>query len=473
MNDAEKISSLRAQLAELEGNNSASQAADHEHRSGAGRAVAATILIVVACVLAPLSVVSVWASTIVSDTDRYVETVAPVADDPGVQAAIADQVTTAIMDSLDIQGLTTDVVNTLAAQPNMPPRVADALPALAAPLTRGIEDFTRTQAANLMASPQFKTVWDEVNRAAHAQVVKVLEGNAGGAISAQNGQITLNLGPVIEEVKARLVDRGFALAEKVPAIDKNFVLVESTGITKLQRGYSLLNALGLWLPFIALGSLAGGVMLARDRRRALLRGALGVTGAMIVLGVTLTLVRTLYVETTPGNVLTSESAGNVFDILIRFLRTGLRATAVLALLVALAAFLTGPSPSARRARSLFDRGIGSARSGADAAGWHLDPVTKWVTAHRNGLRLTVFIIGGLTLMFWAQPTPWTVVGVAVVVALALAVIAFLGRPPEPRAALIPRQATAEDVPSGAESSSPHDSVEPPQTSGTGSGPRQR
>jgi hypothetical protein len=36
------------------------------------RAVVATLLIVVACVLAPLSVVAVWTRQQVTDTDRYV-----------------------------------------------------------------------------------------------------------------------------------------------------------------------------------------------------------------------------------------------------------------------------------------------------------------------------------------------------------------------------------------------------------------
>jgi hypothetical protein len=429
MNDAEELARLRARVAELEAAQRTGLATRPTTDHNAPRAFTAGVVLVLACLLAPLSVVSVWASSVVSDTDRYVETVAPIARDPGVQTAIAEEVTTAIMDSLDVAGLVTEALDTIATQQNMPPRVADALPALAAPLTRGIEGFTRTQARSLLASAEFETVWADVNRAAHAQVVKVLEGDTSGAISTEDDRIVLNLGPVIEEVKARLVDRGFALAEKVPSIDKQFVLVESSGITKAQRYYSLLDALGVWLPIVALGLFATGVLLARDRRRALFRGALGVTGAMVALGVGLTLVRTLYVETTPGDVLTAQSAGHVFDTLVRFLRTGLRATAVAGLVVALGAFLTGPSPAAVRARVAFDRGMTSARGGADAAGWHLEPVGTWVYAHRGPLRLATVIGGGLTLMFWSAPTVWTVVAVALLVSLVLSVIAFLGRPP--------------------------------------------
>ena len=50
-----------------------------------------TLLIVVACVLAPLSVVSVWARGEVTDTSRYVQTVAPLASDPAVQQAVTNR----------------------------------------------------------------------------------------------------------------------------------------------------------------------------------------------------------------------------------------------------------------------------------------------------------------------------------------------------------------------------------------------
>ena len=52
----------------------------------------ATLLIVLACVLAPLSAVAVWTRNQVTNTDRYVETVSPLADDPAIQAAITDQI---------------------------------------------------------------------------------------------------------------------------------------------------------------------------------------------------------------------------------------------------------------------------------------------------------------------------------------------------------------------------------------------
>lgn len=437
MNDVSEVERLRTKVAELEARLATGEPPPATR--GAGRrspwwAVGSAVLITLACVLAPLSVASVWASTELSDADAYVETVAPLADDPAVQRAIANEVTDVIFENLDVEAVTTDALNTLANQPNVPPRVADVLPGLAIPITNGVESFTRDQVNRLVASPQFAQLWDQVNRVAHEQVTTLLSGEQGGALSAQGNTITLNLGPIIDEVKTRLVDRGFTLASKVPSIDKSFVLVQSDSISQAQGFYSLLNTLGVWLPVAVLVLFVAGVVLARDRRRALLKGALGLTAAMVVLGVVLALARTWYVGTTPADILNEQAAGGVFDTLLRFLKTGLRMVAVVGLVLALAAFLTGPSTFAVKTRATLEGGIGSMRGGAESAGWHTGRFGTWVYAHRRALQVSVAILGGLVLMFWTRPTGWVVVGIAVAVVLLLGVVEFLATPPAQPAA---------------------------------------
>jgi len=438
MSDDSEVEHLRARVAELEAQSS-EPAEPPDRRRAASRsgwwAALSGALITLACVLAPLSVASVWAKAELSDTDQYVKTVAPLAEDPAVQRSIANQVTRVVLDNVDLQGITTDALKTLAQQPNVPPRVAAALPGLAVPITNGVESFTRTQVNKLVASPQFATLWSQVNRVAHQQVVKLLEGNQGGAISAQGNTVTLNLGPIIAQVKNRLVAEGFSLASNIPTVDRSFVLVQSDAITQAQGFYQLLNTLGFWLPVIALALLIAGVVVARDRRRALLKGALGVTGAMLVLGVALAVFRSIYVGSTPLNVLTEQAAGDVFDTLVRFLRTSIRALAVLGLIVAAGAFLTGPSTASVRTRRALGGGIGSLRGGAEAAGWQTGRVGTWTYAHKRALRITAVIAGGLVLMFWTSPTAWVVVVTALVVLLVMAVIEFLAQPPATPAAV--------------------------------------
>ncbi|MFC4787204.1 hypothetical protein ACT8ZV_22195 [Nocardioides sp. MAHUQ-72] len=431
MSQTQDVEVLRARIAELEARLATAEAPPEEKHHVRGLSAVAGVLVVLACVLAPLSVTSVWASRVISDTDQYVKTVAPLIDDPGVQAALADQVTQAVLDNIDVERVTSGTLDALAAQKGVPPAVSSAIPGLQIALVNGINGFVADQVDKIIASDQFAQVWDQVNRVAHEQIVVLLSGEQGGAVTAQGDSVTLNLGPVVDEVKSRLVAQGFTLAEKIPTVDKTFVLVQSSSVTKVQWAYSALEKLGTWLPFIAVALLVGGVLLARDRRRALLRGGLGIAAAMILLGVALAVARTWYVNETPGNVLTPEAAGSVFDTLVRFLRTGLRAVGVLGLVLAFTAFLSGPSTAAARTRHAFTHGIGSVRGSAEAAGWHTGRLGTWTWAHRTALRLTAAILGGVVLMFWNQPTGWVVVGIALVVVLVLAVIEFLARPPAP------------------------------------------
>jgi hypothetical protein len=387
-----RIEELQSQL-ETERTRKESSMEEAQRHHPRGLSVLAGILVVLACVLAPLSVTSVWANRIVSDTDQYVKTVAPLADNPEVQAVLTDEVTQAVLDNVDVQGVTHDALGALASQRDLRPAVAAALPGLEGALVQGIENFVHDQVASFIASDQFAQLWDEVNRVAHAQVVRLLSGNTSGVVTTQGDSVTLNLAPIIEQVKSALVAKGFTLASSIPQVNRSFVLMQSSSITK-----------------------------------ALLRGCLGLAGAMVVLGVGLAVMRTWYVDTTPGNVLSSSAAGDVFDTLVRFLRTALRAVGVLALVLAFTAFVSGPSPSALRTRRSFTHGIGSLRGSAEAAGWQTGRVGTWTYTHRKALRWTVAGLGGLVLVLWSQPTAWVVLVIALVVLLLLAVIEFVGRP---------------------------------------------
>jgi hypothetical protein len=446
MTEAAEVDRLRARVVELE-----SQLADHggvggpRRRRRAGRATASAVLIAIGCILMPFSVLAVWTSNQISDTDRYVDTIAPLADDPGVQAAIATNVTAAIVERLDVQAVATEALNTIADQPNVPPRVAAVLPGLSVPLSNGVESFVRDQVGEFVASPQFATIWQQANRVAHEQLVKLLEGNQGGAVTAGNGEVTLELGPIVAQVKQRLLDRGFDLANNIPTVQKSFVLVRSDAVTKAQGVYRLLNTLGNWLPFIALAFFAVGVYLARDHRHALLAGALGGVGALLALGVLIAVARLLYLDAVPADVLPRDAAASVFDTLVRFLRTGLRAVAVLGLVVALAAFAVGPSTTALRGRRALARGISTLGTGAGRAGWSSGSFGVWLAAHKRAVDLGLVALGALVLTFWARPTAAVVVMIAVAVLILVLVVEFLAFRPTPA---VPEQRAESLAPEG-------------------------
>lgn len=401
-------------------------------------AVVSGILIILACLMAPLSVVAVWANTQVMDTDQYVRTVAPLAQDPGVQAAVAAEVTSAVLEAVDADELAKGLLDSMAERPNMPPRIAAVLPSLAGPINGAVEDFVGAEVDRIVAGDRFAKLWSGANRVAHEQVVRLLAGDRYGVVTAQDDAVTLNLAPIIAEVKQDLVEQGFELASNIPEGDRSFVLMQSSAVTTSQDAYRWLSLAGPWLPVVALLLFGFGVLAAGDRRRAVLRGALGVVAAMLLAGAALAVFSATYVSSTPVGVLDPVVAGNVFDTLVHFLRIGIRAVAVLALIVAVVAYLSGPSAAARGSRSIFEGAIAGLRGDAEEAGWRSGKAGVWFHAHRVLLRTVVLIVGGLVVLFWPSPSGWVIVGIAVVVALVIAALEFLAQPPAVQTA-VPRE----------------------------------
>jgi hypothetical protein len=425
-----ELERLRAEVATLRSRLEARGVVAKGHMAAARqrwRTVVASLLIVVACLLAPLSVVAVWASNQVSDTDRYVQTMAPLAHDPAIQDAVANQIATQIFTYVNVNGLTTEAVDALASR-GLPPRVADGLRALSGPAANGVQSFARSQIGKVVQSDAFANAWVRINRAAHAAVVKALTGQGGGAVTIKDNTVSVNLAPFIQTVKQQLTADGFSLAARIPQVNASFVLFQSDQISRARAGFNLLNTLGNWLPIIALLLIAIGVYVAKDHRRALVGAGLGVAAAMVVLALGLVIFRSVYLNAVPAQVLPHDAAAVLYDTIVRFLRLGLRAVLVLGLVVAAGAFLTGQSVTAVRARQGLAHAIGWLRGSAERAGLRTGPVGVWVGAHKRALRVGAVAVAGLALVFWGRPTGKVVILLAVLLLVVLALIEFLGQP---------------------------------------------
>jgi hypothetical protein len=401
------------------------------------RSIVATLMIVVACVLAPLSVVAIWTRNQVTNTDRYVATITPLASDPAVQQAITDQITAQVFTYIDIQALTTQVADALSTRVEgrgLPPQAAAALQGLAGPVANGVQGFVRTQVERVVQSDAFADAWVQANRVAHDALVAALTGEGGGAVTVAGDTVTLNLAPFIQTVKQRLVAQGFTLAERIPQVDASFVLFQSQDITRAQRAFNLLNTLGVWLPVIAIVLLVLGVYVAKDHRRALVGAALGVAVSMVVLALGLTVFRSIYLDAVPATVLPHDAAAVLYDTIVRFLRLGLRTVLVLGLVVAAGAFLSGQSVTAVRTRQGLSNGIGWLAGGAERAGFSTGPVGTWVYANKKALRIGAVALAALALVFWGRPTGKVVLGLTLALLVVLAIIQFLARPADRTAA---------------------------------------
>ncbi|MGW2086756.1 hypothetical protein [Streptomyces sp. NPDC001880] len=406
--ESAELEELRARVAVLEAR------APARHRPRA-RSFLAVLLVLVAAVLTPLSIVSAWAKNQIGDTDNYVAMMAPLASDSDVQAAVSDRVTGAVMQHLDVKALLADV------SPADRPVLDKALSQLNAPITTGISNFVHGTVEKFVSSDAFATVWTDLNRAAHSAALKALSGSGGGAVKLTDDTVTIDLAPVIDRVKQRLVDRGLGVAAEVPEIHTDFTVLTSDSVGKAQRWFRALQIIGFWLPLVTLVLAAGGVLLALRRRRALVTTALAVAAGAAVLGLALWVGRGFYLDSLPSGV-SQPAAGSVFDALVGRMRAMVRLVITLGIVVALAAWLTGEGRAAGRVMAMWSGGIGAVR---DAAGFTGGPVGRWVHRARRPLNWTVVVVAAAVLVVWDRPTGLVTVWIALCALFVLAVVEFL------------------------------------------------
>ncbi|MFI9821131.1 hypothetical protein ACIHFC_11755 [Streptomyces sp. NPDC052013] len=413
--EPEELDELRVRVKALE---EARAARHHPFRS-----LGAALLILLTALLSLLSVVAVWADSIVQDTDRYVATVGPLADDPEVQRAVTDRVTAVALDRIDVDALVRQLTDAAEGQ-GVPPRLAELLGGLDGPIENGLRQLVGSTVERVVTSSAFRTVWVDANRRVHAALDEALTGEGEGPVQLKGDEVVIDVAPVVAEVKDRLVDAGFAPAERIPSVHTDFVVFSSEEIGTVRTWLRVLEILGGWLPLVTLLIAAAAVYVAFNRRHALIGAALAVFVAMVVLGVSLTVARGVYLDHLPAGT-SRAAAGAVYDALVRFLRAGARALGAAALFTAAGAFLAGPSRVAVLTRTGCSRSIGALRDVAKSAGFRTGPVGRFVHRFKRWIGVVVLAIAAVVLFTWHYPTTAVVVWTAVITLAALAIREFL------------------------------------------------
>jgi hypothetical protein len=397
-------------------------------RRGWWRPVVAGILIAVAALLAPVSVVANWARGEIEDTDQYVETVTPLASDPAVQNAIATRIEDEIFSRVDIDAITEDAVDAISAQ-DIPARAAATLQAVSGPLAGAIKSFISDQIQAFVESDRFEQLWINANRDAHQAMVAVLTGEGTGNVDVSDGAVSINIGQLVGEVKQDLVDRGFGIADRIPDVTATYTVFQSDDLTKAQDAFRLLDGVATWLPLVGVVLLATAVMVARDRRRALLAVGLAIAGSMLLLGALLNLARPVYLDAIPANAST-DAAAAVYDQLVGFIRVALRAVLVVALTLVVAMWLLAPHGSGAAARRGLVRGIAALRSGRARAGLQTGAFGLALARYRTAVRVGIIGCAALIYLLKDHPTGGYALGVVITTIVILVITEVLAAPPE-------------------------------------------
>lgn len=307
-----------------------------------GLSIVAAVLVFL---LLPVSVVGLWNRALLLDTDRYVDTVAPLATDPVVQQAVADVVSAFIVERAQVQSLAADLL-------------PDRAKALAPFVAGGAQALVHQVVDSLVRTEWFAEAWVRANRADHALVVRLVTGREGTVASTKEGRIAVDLAPVAEEALRRVDQQfGLALADRVDLSNKplEFVLFESEELAHTQSLLRLAHRV-LWV-LVGLTAVAAvvGVLGAGDRWRGARRVGVAIALSMAALLVALAAGRTFYLARLPIGLRNRPGPAVVFDIFTRGLHRSVWIAFAVGVVVVVGSWIMAAPAGGAKARGGFRR----------------------------------------------------------------------------------------------------------------------
>ncbi|MWB98388.1 glycerol-3-phosphate acyltransferase [Agromyces seonyuensis] len=426
-------------------------AAGPRGRTGRWRTVVAVVLIVVGTLLAPVAVVSAWARVQLTDTDAFVATFASLAEDPAVQELVVDQAATAIENHVDYDELTNSIVEGIVDL-GTGPRATAALQALAGPAADGLRTVVRNTIERFVASEAFETIWTESLRLSHAQAIAALQGDTDSGLQLDSsGTLSINLGPVIEEIKAQLESRGIGIAAQIPVVDVEVTIAQAAALAQIRVLYGVATAVGTWLPWVAVALLAGAVLIARRPLRMLVVVALVFAAIMAILLAGFGIAYAVLAAAIPADVVPGDALAALYGGLIERMRETAIVGIVLGLLLALVAWYSGPFEASRAIRSGWREQTAALRAAGDRRGIGTGRWGEWIGRHIRELRLLVILAASAVILFVRPLSVGLVVWTLVLALLAVVILELVQRPRG--------ETVVEDTPDEDADTTPEDVVE--------------
>ncbi len=385
--------------------------AEKPMRSGRARNVTAIVIVVIATLLLPLTLVAHWGNQTVSNPEQFAATMGPLAENDGIQKAVSGIVTNVIVKQLDLeQKLSTD----------LPPK----LQPLSGAIAGGVDSFIGTVVDKFFASPKFEELWQNINLKLGQAIQRALTGDEGGAVSLQGNELVLDTGDLIKQVQQQLVDRGVSAAANIPvpaAADTQIVIMDAPQLAEVRSIYQLTSPIAAYGIYFVLLLYLVAILVSTKRMRMVM-----FTGISFLIGAILLRMLMSIGESSLGVAFADTPLAGTeeafFTTLTSFLKTAVQATFALGLILVVVGWLAGASSAAISARKGMSQL--TAAGGKRTTNTQLAAAGRWVLFFRNVLRVAVLAIAALILILQGQLTAGSIIGGAVFTVVAWILIEY-------------------------------------------------
>lgn len=364
---------------------------DKGPRAAGIRWVVTLLIVVVVALGTPLLLLGMFLREEVEDPEAFVETAGVIIEEPGVQQAIATEVSTRL--SAEIEN-----------------RLGFALIP---------EAEIQSTMMTIIRSDQFRGAWDELMLEAHRGIKPVLYGGSTDTLAAQDGAVVIDLDNVARLAQQRLVAGGFDMLGLVDlnSAEWEFTVFQSPDLAEVQ-GIARFVDDAVPVAQIALPALVVLAFLIAPRRWRVVRWlAVGWALGALLIGLGLAVARVRYVAAVADLGVDEPAAIATYDALTGRLAWWNRIYFTAALVLLALSFLLSPWR-----QRWHDRAERRSPAGIRGPG-------QWIAGHRWDIVLAGFAIALAMLVWWPEPTRPVLVAVGgvVVAAVLLALLGGRGR----------------------------------------------
>jgi len=280
---------------------------------------------------------TVWVKRQALDTDAWVDVSTQLLDDEEVRSALSVYIVDQLYTNVDVQD-------------RLEERLPPDFEGLAGPISGALRQPSERAVDGFLQRPRVQDLWENINRAAHQTLLRVLEDETREGISTAEGAVTLDLRVFVVAVGEEL-GFGEQLDARLPADAGQITVLESDQLESAQTAVKMIKVLSWVVILLALAAFAGAIWLARDRR-----GMLRIVGAVFLLvGILLLVIRravgSYIVDALAEGESVREAAGSSWIIGTGLLAAVAWALIVYGIVMVIGAVLAGPSGYARRARA--------------------------------------------------------------------------------------------------------------------------
>jgi hypothetical protein len=240
------------------------------------RRVLVWTLIVTASVIAVASVLTLWVHRQMLDEDAWKEASTELIEDPAVRSALSVYLVDELYGNIDVAG-------------DLEQRLPEALRPLAGPVAGALRQPATDAVNRLLDTAAVQQLWVEASSLAQQKLVNVLEDKTGHGISTGEGEVTLDLRQLVEQLGTELGLSG-ALVDRLPPDAGVITVMRSDQLAAAQTAVKVLRVLSAALLVLVLALYALAVYLAAGERRRTLRN---VGWALVLVGLVVLVARRL------------------------------------------------------------------------------------------------------------------------------------------------------------------------------------